>query len=185
MKVNEVEKLFALIEKLDQKDWVDIIGIFAPLILSIVTILFAVYTTIILPKKTKFSVTLYWDDLICRFVVLIINQGKTSIIIDKVRLFIYKDGKEKKLGERRCICSDTGKVIVIEPGQAFSFIPIRGSIYDLFGYKGHYFDVTDDIKSKNVYIEAIDIQGEKSKQKTEFTLGEIDENIIYQNEEGV
>lgn len=173
------EQVTAIVGELVEKDVVDYISIFAPLLLSILMAGFTIYATMILPKKRKFTASLYWDDLMCRYVVLIINQGNVSIVIDKVRLFIKTDDGELNLGDRRCVCDSNGKIIVIESGQACSFIPTKGSIYDVFGYKGHYFDVTDDNKLSKVYIEAIDIKGKKCTEQTDFTLEEIDEQLIY------
>lgn len=185
MKKEELKELLQVIDNFNQNDWVDILGVFAPLLFSVVTILFTVYTTMVLPKKISFTATLFWDDLMDRFIVLIINQGNASIVIDKVRLFIYGAEGEQNLGERRCFCDTKGKVIVIEPGKAFSFTPRKGSINDLFGYKGHYFELTEDIRFKKVYIEAKDIKGNMYKEETKFFLGEIDEYMEYQNEKNL
>lgn len=172
-----------IIEELQKYDTLDYIGALAPVLLSVVTIVFTIYATLILPKKRKFSATLYWDDMMSRFVVIIINQGNAVIVIDSIRLFIKEKGEERELGKRKCVYDNKGKAIIIKPGEGYSFIPRRGNIRDLFGYKGHFFEATNENKDKQVFIEAIDIKGKKYREKTDFTLGEIDENILYQNED--
>lgn len=90
-----------------------------------------------------------------RFVVLIKNDGNVSVIIEKIELYIVVGRKKMLLGEKSCVCDYNGKVIVIEPKKAYSYIPIKGSIYDILGYKGHYFDVTDNNKKKAVLLKLL------------------------------
>lgn len=52
-----------------------------------------------------------------------------------------------------------------------------GSIYDVFGYRDHAFDVSD--KNLKVSIIVKDIDNRVWKNKTIFTLGEIDEKLSY------
>ena len=54
-----------------------------------------------------------------------------------------------------------------------------GSIYDVFGYRGHAFDVSEKNKNLNVSIIIKDIDNHIWKNKTIFTLGEIDEKLLY------
>lgn len=114
-----------------------------------------------------------------RFVVLIKNDGNVSVIIKKIELYIVVGRKKMLLEEKSCVCDYNGKVIVIEPKKAYSYIPIKGSIYDILGYKGHYFDVTDNNKKKVVFIKATDIQKKTYKSRTVFTLEEVDIKFSY------
>ena len=54
--------------------------------------------------------------------------------------------------------------------------PVYGSIYDIFGYKGHFFGV-DDNKDYIVKIKVFDIDEKHWEFTTSFTLGQVDEKL--------
>ncbi len=175
-------QITAIVTELMARDFLDYVAVFAPLILAGVMGVVTIYTTMVLPRKRKFTASLYWDDLMNRFVVFIVNEGNAAIMIDRVKLFVRDNHGELKLGERRCLCGLDGTAIIIQPGQAYSFIPMRGSTYDLLGYKGHYFEVDDTNRNLNVYISATDLKGKTCEAMTKFTLGDIDENLQYHDD---
>ena len=67
----------------------------------------------------------------------------------------------------------------INKNEAIAVYPIYGSVYDVFGYKGHAFDVNDKNTNLPVYLVVKDIKNKTWKIKTSFSLGEIDEKLEF------
>ena len=157
----------------------EILEIVAPLVLSIVAIGITFITSVYLPNKKKAEGNLIWDDRVNYYTIVVKNMGGCAIVIDSVELFI-KDGlKRKSLGKREHLWRTEEGVEMVMPGGAIAYVPVYGSLYDVFAYKGHYFDVDKSNEDKQVYICVKELTGKTFKGKTGYTLGKLDETIVY------
>ena len=122
-----------------------------------------------------------WDDLFNSFFIIIRNTGNKTLVIKSVSLTAYnKKTKELfELGTRENSWAIKQEKAFIEVNEAITIAPMYGSIYDVFAYRGHAFDVTDENKDLNVMISVTDIDNHTWKNKTSFTLGEIDEYLQF------
>ena len=153
----------------------------AAISLSIISILLTLYLTVCYPKHKKCSAKLVWDEIKCTFDLVIWNTGPASILIDSVELY-YMNGLERvSLGKRNNFFNNVLGANVLKKGLAISYEPIYGSLYDVFGYKGHAFDVDEKNEDKKVYIELVDIVGDSFTSDSSLKLGEIDKYIDSHN----
>jgi len=162
-----------------EKDLWDYIGIFAPIILSVIAIGISMWNSFWSRNIKKLEANMVWDDLHCSFFIIIRNTGNKTIVIKSVSLTAY-DKKTKELyelGTRDNAWAIKQEKAFIEANEAITISPIYGSIYDVFAYQGHAFDVTNENKDLNVVISVTDIDNHTWKNKTSFTLGKIDEYL--------
>lgn len=174
-----MEELLKQIAIAIEKDFWDYLGILTPILLSVIAILISIWNSFWSQNIKKIEANLVWDDLLNTFFIIIRNTGNKSIIIDTVSLIACnsKGGKKYLLGTREnswIIKQEKGH---INKNEVMIIAPIYDSIYDVFAYQGHAFDVTDENSSFEVLIEITDIDKKKWKDKTTFTLGEIDEKL--------
>ncbi len=89
-------------------------------------------------------------------------------------------GKEYyELGTRNNAWAIRQDKTFINKNEAIAVYPIYDSVYDVFGYKGHAFDVNDKNTNLPVYLVVKDIKNKTWKIKTSFSLGEIDEKLEF------
>ena len=149
-------------------------------IIALISLIFSLYYSIWYPRKKKCKCSLVWDDLLSEFYIVIYNSGQATLIIESVELFyIDRDGIEWSLGKRNNLFNNDKTAQILSKGQAMSHIPTKSSNYDVFGYRGHAFDVCEDNKDRDIYIRAVDIDDKEFTCKTNFKLGEIDHKLIY------
>lgn len=160
------------------RDFWDYIEIIAPLGLSVVAIIISLWSAVWSEKKKKLEAFIVWDDLYEKFFVIIKNSGKKSIIIDSVKLFSYdkKSKTQYELGTRENVWV-LGDNTFISPNEALKYEPTLGSIYDIFAFKGHYFDVTREMENLKVKMKVLDIERNAWVFKTRYTLGEINDKV--------
>lgn len=162
-----------------EKDLWDYIGIFAPILLSVIAIVISMWNSFWSRNIKKLEANMVWDDLLCSFFVIIRNTGNKTLVIKSVSLTAY-DKKTKELyelGTRENTWAIKQEKTFIEANEAITIAPMYGSIYDLFAYQGHAFDVTHENKDLEVVISVTDIDNNIWKNKTGFTLGEVDDRL--------
>lgn len=163
------------------KDIVDYIGMFSPILLSIIAIFISMWNSFWAVNIKRVESTLVWDDLRASFFIIIRNTGGKTLVIESVSLVAHdnKNDEMYELGTRNNVWSIKQKEVYIKPNEAMVINPIYGSIYDVFAYKGHAFDV--DKSNSNLCVELIvkDIDNKEWKFKTSFTLGEIDKKLEF------
>ena len=165
--------------KLNNRDFWDYAAIIAPIILSVVAIIISFWSSVWSETIKKLEAFLVWDDLLSTHFIIIKNSGKRSLIIKSVSLYAY-DKKTKEtyeLGTRDNVWTTGQEKAYIGQDEAIKIVPTYGSIYDVFAYDGHIFDVTDEIKDLKVTLEVSELDGKVWRFKTNFTLGEIDDKI--------
>lgn len=67
----------------------------------------------------------------------------------------------------------------IKENEMIVINPVYGSLYDVFAYRGHYFDVNEENQGFKIEIEVVDLDGKVWKFKTPYTLGQIEEKLEY------
>ena len=176
-----IEELNNLLQQSVQKDIWDYIGIVAPIILSVVAILISMWNSFWSQNIKKLEANMIWEDIRCSYFIIIRNTGKKTLVINSASLSAYdkKSKKNYELGVRNNAWSIKQEKGYIETNEMVVIAPIYGSIYDVFAYKGHCFDVTDEIKELKVCLTVTDIDGKAWRFDTPFTLGEIDEKLSY------
>ncbi|MBQ8319183.1 MAG: hypothetical protein IJX85_12710 [Lachnospiraceae bacterium] len=133
------------------------------------------------PKHKKCRAKLVWDDIKYTFDLVVWNSGEKSIVINYVELFYVSMLKKVSLGVRENFYNVNNESNVIEKGAALTYEPIYGSIYDVFGYKGHAFDADSTNENKKIYIKLVDMEGKRYVSKSGFKLGELDKLIDRHN----
>ena len=174
-------ELLNTLKILNKKDFWDYAAIIAPIILSIVAIIISLWSGVWSEKRKKIEAFMVWDDVLSTYFIIITNSGKKSVVINSVSLYAY-DKKRKKvyrLGTRENAWASPQNKAYISQGEAIKIVPIYGSIYDIFAYKGHVFDVTDKMRDLKVTLVITDIDGKKWRFKTKFTLGQIDDSLEF------
>ena len=169
-----------LIKVLEKDVW-DYVGIFAPIILSVVAIVISMWNSFWSKNVKKLEANMVWDDLYNSFFIIVRNTGNKTLVIKSITLVAYdKKTKEKyELGTRENVWAIKQEKSFVEPNEAITIAPMYGSIYDVFGYRDHAFDVSDKNKNLKVLIIVKDIDNHVWKNKTIFTLGVIDEKLSY------
>lgn len=122
-----------------------------------------------------------WDDLICSFFLLIRNTGKRTLVIKTVTLFVVgmKNNEILELGTRDNVWGLGQEKGFIKENEVIVVKPIYGSIYDIFGYRGHFFGVDENNQESFVKIKVEDIDNKEWEFTTPFTLGEVDKKLGY------
>lgn len=169
-----------LIKVLEKDIW-DYVGIFAPIILSIVAIVISMWNSFWSKNVKKLESNMVWDDIYNSFFIIVRNTGNKTLVIKSISLESYdKKTKERyELGTRENVWAIKQEKSFVEPNEAITIAPMYGSIYDVFGYRDHAFDVSEKNKNLKVSIIVKDIDNHIWKNKTSFTLGEIDEKLSY------
>lgn len=176
-----VNELIESIKQLNNKDFWDYAAIIAPIFLSIVAIVISLWSSMWSEKIKKLEAFMVWDDLFNTHFIIIKNSGKKSLVIKSVSLYAY-DKKTKttyELGTRENAWAIRQEKEYINQGEAIKIAPIYGSIYDVFAYNGHAFDITNEIRNLKVTMKISDLDGKTWCFKTNFTLGEIDDSLEY------
>lgn len=172
------ETLKLIAEKLDKDFW-DYFAMFTPLVLSVVAILISLWNSFWSNNVKKVDADLIFDEAMSEFYIIIRNVGKKTIVVNSVSLKA-KDlsaGEVYELGKREHLWSQKESEGYIPPNSIIKYTPCNGSIYDVFGYEGHFFDVTDENENLMVNLEVEDMDGQKWIFRTRFTLGEIDKKL--------
>lgn len=170
-----------LILQLFERDFWDYAEIIAPIFLSAVAIVISLWGSVWSEKIKKVEAFMVWDDLLNTHFIIIKNSGKKSLVIKSVSLYAY-DKKTKvtyELGTRENTWAIRQDKAYINQGEVIRIAPIYGSIYDVFAYKGHAFDITDEITNLKVKLKISDLDGKTWCFKTAFTLGEINDSLEY------
>lgn len=164
-----------------EKGFIDYLGIFTPIILSCVAIMISMWNSFWSRKIKCLEANMVWDDLVCSFFLLIRNTGKQTLVIKKIVLFVedIKGGEELELGARDNVWGWKQQKGFIKENESIVIKPVYGSIYDVFGYRGHFFEVDDNNKDYIVKIKVLDIDDKQWEFTTPFTLGEVDEKLEY------
>lgn len=172
------ESLKLIAERLDKDFW-DYFAMFTPLVLSVVAILISLWNSFWSNDVKKIEADLVFDEAMSEFYIIIRNVGKKTIVVNSVSLNTRRSsaGEVYELGKREHLWSQKNDEGYITPNTILKFTPCNGSIYDVFGYQGHFFDVTEENENLVVYLEVEDMDGQKWVFKTKFTLGDIDEKI--------
>lgn len=176
-----MEQILTIIAQELKKTPIDYLGIFAPSLLSVVAIAISWWNSIGVYKKKRLEANIVWDDLSCTFFFIIRNTGKRTLVIQTVSLVCVDgtNGEELELGMRDNVWSlDTQKGFLKE-NEMVIFNPVYGSLYDVFAYRGHYFDVDENKQKMPVFLVVTDIDNKKWRYKTLFTLGEIERKLEY------
>ncbi len=176
-----VTELVESIKQLNNRDFWDYAAIIAPIFLSVVAIVISLWSSVWSEKIKKVEAFMVWDDLFNTHFIIIKNSGKKSLVIKSVSLYAY-DKKTKEtygLGTRENTWAIRQDKTYINQGEAIKIAPIYGSIYDVFAYRGHAFDITDKIRNLKVKLKICDLDGKTWYFKTAFTLGEIDDSLEY------
>ena len=176
-----IDKRIELFYQLFERDFWDYASIIAPIILSLVAIVISLWSGVWSEKIKKVEAFMVWDDALNSHFIIIKNSGKKSLVIKAVTVYAY-DKKSKKtyeLGTRDNAWTIKQEKAYISQGEAIKIAPMYGSIYDIFAYKGHAFDVEDEIRNLNIQLKIVDIDGRTWHFKTKFTLGEIDDSLKY------
>lgn len=170
-----------LISQSLQKDIWDYLGIIAPIILSVIAILISMWNSFWSRNIKKLEANMVWEEIRATFFIIIRNTGKKTLVIKSVSLIAFdkKNKQAYELGTRDNAWSIRQEKGYIEENEMMVISPIYSSIYDVFAYRGHAFDVTDDNKDLIVNIIVTDIDGKAWEFSTPFTLGEIDEKLSY------
>ena len=178
---NILNDLISVIEQSIKKDIWDYIGIFAPIILSVVAIVISMWNSFWSQKIKRLEANMIWEDIRCSYFIIIRNIGKKTLVINSVSLSAYdkKSKKNYKLGVRNNAWSIKQEKGYIDANEMIVITPSYGSLYDVFAYKGHYFEVDDENKNLKVTLSVTDIDGKTWRFDTPFTLGEIDEKLNY------
>ena len=176
-----LQEISDILREMNQRDIWDFVAIIAPLLLSVVAIVISLWSSIWLEKIKKVEAFMVWDDLLNTHFIIIKNSGKKSLVIKSVSLYAYdKNTKETyELGTRENAWAIQQEKAYISQGEAIKIAPIYGSIYDVFAYKGHVFDVTDKNKNLKVNLKVSDLDGKTWCFKTKFTLEDIDNSLEY------
>lgn len=174
------EYLKLIAEKMDKDFW-DYFAIFTPLVLSVVAILISLWNSFWCNNIKKVEANLIWDELMNKFFVIIRNVGKKTIVVNYVSLEAKSlaTGKVYGLGKRENLWATDDEQGYILSNQILKYTPIYGSTYDIFGYQGHYFDVTKENENLIVYLTIKDMDGQEWVFNTEFSLGDIEEKLKY------
>lgn len=166
-----------------QKDVWDYLSIIAPLLLSFIALVISLYNSFFANRKKDVDAKLLWDDLQEKFFVIIRNSGKKTLVIDSVSLKATKRKRNHKkayvLGTRNNVWSANQDKAYISENETISFNPVYGSIYDVFAYKGHAFDISEENESLPVRIIVTDVDGDKWIFETPYTLKELDSKIEF------
>lgn len=164
-----------------EKDMVDYIGVFTPIILSFVAIIISMWNSFWVNKIKRVEANMVWDDLLNSFFIIIRNTGKKTLVIKTVSLVAKgKIGDEiLELGMRDNTWAIRQDKEFIRENEMMVIKPIYGSLYDVFAYRGHYFCVDEDNRYFKIKIVVTDIDGKKWKFKAPFTLGEVEEKLEY------
>lgn len=172
------EDLFEVLQniyKAMQKDVFDYIAIIAPLVLSTVAIILSLYNSFFSCRRKNIEAKLLWDEVKYRFIVAIRNSGKKTLVINQVKLVAFYNGKEMlELGSKENVWSVNLEKTFIKENEMISFVPTYGSIYDIFAYKGHYFDISNENKNFKVFLVVTDADNHKWQFDTHLTLGDLD-----------
>jgi hypothetical protein len=174
-----MDELILAIRKMSNRDFWDYAAIIAPIALSVVAIIISLWSGVWSDKIKKLDAFLAWDGLSERHHIIINNSCKRSLVISTVSVYAY-DRKKKEvyeLGVRKNVWTAAKEKAYIRPGEAFSFSPVYGSVYDVFAYKGHTFDVTEQMRGLPVYLKVSDLDGKTWRIKTNFSLGQIDDDV--------
>ena len=173
--INTLETIASNLEK----GFIDYLGIFTPIILSCIAIIISMWNSFWSQKIKRLEANMVWDDLICSFFLLVRNTGKQTLVIKKVGLNVedIKNGEILELGARDNVWAWKRQKEFIKENEVIVIKPIYGSIYDVFGYKGHFFGVDDDKKDYIVKIKVFDIDDKHWEFTTSFTLGQVDEKL--------
>lgn len=163
------------------KDLVDYIGIFSPIVLSVVAILISMWNSFWCKNIKKVEGNLVWDDLFSSFFITIRNTGSKTLMIKSVSLVACdtKNNELYELGTRDNAWAIRQNRKYIKENEAMVINPIYGSIYDVFAYKGHAFEVDETNCDLNVELRVEDMDNKMWEFETPFTLGEIDEKLGY------
>lgn len=177
-----MEQTLEQIAKLLEKNCLDYVGIFSPIILSVLAIMISIWNSFIYPKLELCEANMVWDDLNMDFYIFIRNIGKKTLVIKSVSLFAYDDRKNKyELGTRQNAWTINKQKGYIEENEAVLYVPDYGSIYDVFAYRGHYFDVSQHNRDWKVRISVTAIDNKKWTCDTSLTLGDIEDRLISRN----
>lgn len=174
-----MEDTIVLIKDITEKSLIDYLAVFSPIVLSVIAVIISLWDSIWSFKAKRLEADLVWDEIYCSFIIIIQNTGNRGLIIDSVSLVAYKGKECYELGTRNNAWAFRQPKPYINKNEAISLFPIYDSVYDVFGYKGHDFEVDEVNKDFPVYLVVKDIKNKKWKIKTSFTLGEIDEKLEY------
>lgn len=161
------------------EDIVDYIGIFSPILLSVIAILISMWNSFWAINIKRVESNLVWDDLFASFFIIIRNTGRKTLVIKSVSLVAYdnKNGEMYELGTRENAWAIKQNKGYIKENEAIVINPMYGSIYDVFAYYGRAFDVDESNRDLPVELWVKDIDNKIWKFKTSFVLGEIDEKM--------
>lgn len=174
-----MESILESIAQSLEKDLADYIGIFTPILLSTVAILISMWNSFWRFKIKRLDAILVWDDLFNSFFVIIRNTGNKTLVPKTVELVAKGKDETYSLGIRDNVWALNAQQGYIKPNEVLVINPIYGSIYDIFGYKGHAFDVDESNSDLIVSMIVIDVENKKWQFKTSFTMGEIDAKLEY------
>jgi len=138
---------------------------------------FTLYYSIIYPRKKACEGKLVWDELLNEYYIIIRNTGRAPLIIDSIELYFCGQGKRVSIGKRESLFNNGEMAKVLLAGDAMKHVPVKGSLYDVFAYRGHYFDVDDSNKNEKIFMELKGLYGESYIYRTDFTLGEIEDKL--------
>lgn len=161
------------------KNIVDYIGIFSPIVLSVVAILISIWNSFWSRNIKQVESNLLWDDLFSTFFIIVRNTGRKTLVIKSVSLVAYdnKTNKLYELGTRENAWAIKQNKGYIKENEAMVIYPMYGSVYDVFAYKERAFDVNESNCDLPVELRIKDIDDRRWNFKTPFTLGEIDEKL--------
>ncbi len=174
-----MEETIIFIKDVSEKSIIDYLAIFSPIILSVVAIAISFWDSIWSRKVKNVEADMVWDDLLNSFMIIVQNTGSKSLIIDSISLIALRGKEYYELGTRNNAWAIRQDKTFINKNEAIAVYPIYDSVYDVFGYKGHAFDVNDKNTNLPVYLVVKDIKNKTWKIKTSFSLGEIDEKLEF------
>lgn len=165
------------INKSLQTSYLDIIGIFSPIVLSCIAIILTLWDSVWSKKVKGVHADLIWDDLMEDYCVLIRNTGKRDLVIKEVTLFGEGKKKSYELGKRDNVWRASENNSVLTEGNIIVIKPRYGSLYDLFAYSGHYETPEGEDAEQKVKIMVKDIEGKKWVFTSNESFNEMDKNV--------
>jgi hypothetical protein len=167
--------------QLSERDFWDYVEIIAPLILSLVAIIISLWSGIWSAQIKKLQAFLVWDEHTRCHHIIVSNSCRRPLVISTISLYASRRKLKEKyiLGVRENAWATTQEDAYIRPGEAINHTPLYGSLFDVFAYKGHVFDVTEQMRDLPVYIKVTDLDNKTWRFRTNYSLGDLDDAVDF------
>lgn len=146
-------------------------------IIAACSFIFTLYYSIVYPRKKACEAKLVWDELLNEYYIIVWNTGRVPLIVDSIELYYLDQNEKVSIGKRESLFNNSESAKVLLAGDALKHIPVKGSLYDVFAYRGHYFDVDEYNCNRQIFMEIKGLYGEVYTYKTDFKLFEIEEKL--------